>query len=91
MTTQLLVHLPTELAARFRLAVPARSRSSYVSKLLEQHLPNSDDALYQAAVQAQAFDDAHPEDTATFDVALQDGLDASETFDMAKLKALCQQ
>lgn len=90
MTTQLLVHLPTALATRFRLAVPARSRSSYVSKLLEQHLPNTDDALYQAAMQAQAFDDAHPDDTAAFAVAMQDGLDTGETFDLAKLKALCQ-
>lgn len=90
MTTQVLIHLPTELALRFRQAVPARNRSSFVRKLLEQYLPDTDDALYQSAVQAQAFDDANPEENAVFSVAMADGLDPSETFDNAKLNALCQ-
>jgi hypothetical protein len=91
MTTQVLIHLPTELALRFRQSVPARNRSSFVRKLLEQYLPDTDDALYQAAVQAQAFDDANPEENAPFAIAMADGLDPNETFDTAKLNALCQQ
>jgi hypothetical protein len=90
MTTQVLIHLPTDLALRFRQSVPARNRSSFVRSLLEKHLPNPDDAMYQAAKQAQAFDDANPEDTAPFVAAMMDGLDANETFDIAKLNALCQ-
>lgn len=51
---------------------------------------DTDDALYQAAMQAQAFDDANPEENAPFAIAMTDGLDLNETFDVAKLNALCQ-
>ncbi len=90
MTTQVLIHLPTDLALRFRQSVPARNRSSFVRSLLEKYLPNTDDALYQAAKQAQAFDDANLEDTAPFVVAMMDGLDPGEIFDASKLNALCE-
>jgi hypothetical protein len=90
MNTQVLIHLPTDLALRFRQAVPARNRSSFVRSLLEKYLPDTDEALYQAAKQVQAFDDANPEDNAFFAVAMMDGLDSNETFDMAKLNALCR-
>lgn len=45
---------------------------------------------YQAAMQAQAFDDANPEENAPFAIAMTDVLDLNETFDVAKLNALCQ-
>jgi hypothetical protein len=90
MTTQVLIHLPTELANRFRQSVPARNRSSFVRALLEKYLPDTDDVMYQAAVQAQSFDDANPDDMQAFALAAPDGLDPAESFDIAKLNALCQ-
>ena len=90
MTTQVLIHLPTDLAIRFRQSVPARNRSSFVRGLLEKYLPDTDDAVYQAALQAQAFDDANAEENAAFNIAMLDGLDPNESFDIAKLNALCQ-
>jgi hypothetical protein len=90
MTTQVLIHLPTDLAIRFRQSVPARNRSSFVRSLLEKYLPDTDDALYQAALRAQAFDDATPDENALFNITLLDGLDPNESFDIAKLNALCQ-
>ena len=48
---QILLHLPEELARRFRNAVPARQRSSFVQKLLENALPEeSDDPVYHTAL-----------------------------------------
>lgn len=90
MTTQVLIHLPTDLAIRFRQSVPARNRSSFVRDLLEKYLPDTDDALYQAAKQAQAFDDANPDESVSFNSTMLDGLDPNESFDIAKLNALCQ-
>lgn len=87
---QVLIHLPTELAVRFRRTIPARSRSGYVQGLLEKSLPNTDEILYQAALKVQAYDDAHPEELADYENALMDGLDPDETFDIAKLNLLCQ-
>ena len=88
MSNQVLIHLPSEVARRFRLAVPARKRSAFVSKLIEQHLPDEDEQLYQLGLQAQAFDDAQPSDAQDWEATLMDGLDANETFDAAKLEAL---
>ena len=53
-TTQLLVRLPDELVRRFRRRVPARERSRFIQRLLEQTLPpadaGDDDPLFQAAL-----------------------------------------
>jgi len=90
MSTQVLIHLPAELARRFRNAVPARKRSEFVRKLLEENLPNVDEHMYELALQAEAFDRANPEEGNALDATLMDGLDPNETFDSAKLSALCQ-
>ena len=90
MTTQVLIRLPTEVARRFRNAIPARQRSEFVRKLLEQNLPNVDEHMYELALQAEAFDRANPEEVSELDATLMDGLDPNETFDNAKLLALCQ-
>ena len=50
---QLLLHIPDELAERFKQAVPTRQRSSFVAKLLEQALPVEADPLYLAALEAE--------------------------------------
>ena len=90
MTTQVLIHLPAEVARRFRNAIPARQRSEFVRKLLEENLPNVDEQMYELALQAEAFDRANPEEVSELDATLMDGLDPNETFDNAKLLALCQ-
>ena len=90
MTTQVLIRLPTEVARRFRNAIPARQRSEFVRKLLEENLPNVDDHMYELALQAEAFDRANPEEVSELEATLMDGLDPNETFDNAKLLALCQ-
>jgi hypothetical protein len=90
MTTQLFIRIPTKLARRFRDAVPARERSAFVGKLLDQNLPNADEHMYELALKAEAFDRAHPEELNDLESTLMDGLDPNETFDNAKLFALCQ-
>ena len=90
MTTQVLIRLPTEVARRFRNAIPARQRSEFVRKLLEENLPNVDEHMYEFALQAEAFDRANPQEVSELDATLMDGLDPNETFDNAKLLALCQ-
>jgi hypothetical protein len=90
MTTQVLIRLPSEVARRFRNAIPARQRSEFVRKLLEENLPNVDEQMYELALQAEAFDRANPEEVSELDATLMDGLDPNETFDNAKLLALCQ-
>ena len=90
MTTQVLIHLPTEVARRFRSAVPARQRSGYIRNLLEKNLPNVDAQMLELALKAQAYDNAHPEETLELEATLTDGLDPNESFDTAKLFALCQ-
>jgi len=90
MTTQVLIRLPTEIARRFRNAVPARQRSAFIGKLLDQNLPNADEHMYELALKAEAFDRAHPEELNDLESTLMDGLDPNETFDNAKLFALCQ-
>ena len=39
---------------------------------------------------AHGFDRAHPEELTDLDATLMDGLDPNESFDAAKLAALCQ-
>lgn len=87
---QLLIHLPDDLVARFRSAIPARQRSDFIRELLERSLPNHNDELYCLALQAQTYDDLHPNEFADFNNTMTDGLDPNETFDLAKLDALCQ-
>jgi hypothetical protein len=90
MSTQILIHLPAEVARRFRNAIPARQRSEFVRKLLEENLPNVDEHMHELALQAEAFDSANAEEVSELDATLMDGLDPNETFDSAKLSALCQ-
>jgi hypothetical protein len=90
MTTQVLIHLPTDIAKRFREAIPARQRSLFVSQLLEKNLPDIDEHMYQLGLKAEQFDQANPQESQDIEVTLMDGLDSNETFDTSKLSALCQ-
>ena len=74
---QLLVRLPEELAQRLRRRVPARGRSAFVQKLLEQALPadeGGDDPLYLAALAVER-DERLSAEMGEWNAALQDGLE----------------
>ena len=90
MTTQIFIRLPADLAGRFRSVIPARQRSEFVRKLLEENLPNVDEQMYELAVKAETFARVNPEEVSELDATLMDGLDFNESFDKAKLLALCQ-
>lgn len=55
-----------------------------------KNLPN-DDYMYELAIKAEAFDRANPEEVKELESTVMDGLDPNETFDAAKLRAVCQQ
>jgi hypothetical protein len=64
-TIQLLIRLPDELVKRLKRNVPARQRSKFVARLLDQALPPSDDGdddpLYQAALAVEKDSDLSAE------------------------------
>jgi plasmid stability protein len=72
---QLCIHLPDDLAARFRAAVPARQRSAFVADMLRQALPAEDDPLYRIALAVEA-DTALGREMDDWDGVAGDGLDA---------------
>jgi hypothetical protein len=81
-TTQLLIHLPDELARRFKRNVSVRQRSKYVQRLLEDALPpedgGDDDPLYQAALAVEQ-EHALAAEMAEWEVAtINDGLGNSD-------------
>ena len=50
---QMLFHIPDPLAVRFRQTIPPRQRSSFVTKLIEQALPEDNDPLYLLALEVE--------------------------------------
>ncbi|WP_298069135.1 hypothetical protein [uncultured Mailhella sp.] len=50
---QMLFRIPDPLAARFKQAVLPRQRSAFVTKLIEQALPEDDDPLYLLALEVE--------------------------------------
>lgn len=75
-TQQVLVRLPEELARRFRRQVPARSRSAFVRRLLEDALEpgaGDEDPLYRAALEVER-DDTLAAEMAEWDGTVGDGL-----------------
>ena len=77
-TQQLLVRLPEELAQRLRRQVPARGRSAFVQRLLEQALApegGEEDPLYQAALAVER-DEQLAAEMAEWDGTVADGLGA---------------
>ena len=86
---QMLIHLPDDLAARFRHCVPSRKRSGFVRGLLEHALPDPDEALYRLALKAEKDDAKHIAEAVAWDQTSGDGLDPDESFDTAKLALLC--
>jgi len=77
-TQQVLIRLPEDLARRLRRCVPARERSAFVQRLLEQALPpdeGADDPLYLAALAVEA-DEQLAAEMKDWAVTLGDGLSA---------------
>lgn len=77
-TQQVLIRLPEELAKRLKRRVPARERSAFVQRLLEQALPmneGEDDPLYRAALEVER-DEQLATEMAEWDAAVDDGLEA---------------
>jgi hypothetical protein len=75
-TQQLLIRIPEDLAQRLKRRVPARARSAFVQKLLEQALPADEgegDPLYQAALAVER-DERLTAEMAEWDVTIDDGL-----------------
>lgn len=50
---QMLFHIPDALATRFKQRVPAGQRSAYVTKLIEQAMPEDEDPLYLLALEVE--------------------------------------
>ncbi len=79
MATQLLaVRIPEELARRLKRQVPARARSAFVQRLLEQALAaegGDDDLLYRAALDLEQ-DERLAAEMAAWDCTAGDGFGA---------------
>lgn len=76
-TQQLLVRLPEELARRLKRQVPARGRSAFVQRLLEQALAPEDgdnDPLYRTALEVEQ-DERLAAEMAEWDGTVADGLE----------------
>lgn len=71
---QILAHIPDDLAARFKAAVPARQRSAFIADLLRKALPEEEDALYHLAMAVEQ-DQALNESLQDWDAAIADGLE----------------
>ncbi len=71
---QVCIHLPDELAGRFRAAIPAKKRSAFIVELLEKALSKEDDALYRIALEVEG-DTALDAEMADWDGVIGDGLE----------------
>ncbi len=50
---QILVHLPDDLANKFKSFVPKRQRSAFITELLTKAIPDQDDALFKLAMEVE--------------------------------------
>ena len=71
--TQLLIHLPDNLASKFRSRIPAKKRSKYIESLLTIDLEKKDDELLAAAIAIENDSDINKL-IAEFDVTVRDGI-----------------
>ena len=74
---QFCIHLPDDLAARFRATVPARQRSAFVAEMLRRNLPSGDGPLYHIALAVEA-DATLAREMDDWDGVVGDGLDAGD-------------
>jgi len=71
---QVLLHLPDDLALRFKSAVPAKKRSAFVADLLAKALPEDEDPLYMIGLEVEKDERLNAE-MAEWDSVSGDGLE----------------
>ncbi len=71
---QVLVHLPDDLADRFKSTVPKRLRSAFIADLLSKAIPEHEDALFKLAVEVES-DQGVSELESDWEVTVGDGLE----------------
>jgi hypothetical protein len=47
---QVLIHLPDDLADRFKSTIPKRLRSAFIAELLSKAIPEQENALFKLAM-----------------------------------------
>jgi hypothetical protein len=70
---QVLVHLPDDLADRFKSTVPKRLRSAFIADLLSKAIPEQEDALFKLAMEVES-DPGVSELESDWEVTVGDGL-----------------
>ena len=70
---RVLISLPDELATRMRAALPARQRSSIITRLIEEEVKKRENNLYECALAVEK-DEALNQEMVEWDSTLQDGL-----------------
>lgn len=50
---QMLFHIPDSIAERFKQAIPAKQRSAFITRLMEQALPENEDPLFLIAQEVE--------------------------------------
>ena len=72
---QVLVHLPDDLANRFKSTVPKRLRSAFIANLLGKAIPEQEDAFFKLALEVEN-DPSVSELESDWKVTIGDGLEA---------------
>ena len=72
---QVLIHLPDDLANRFKATVPKRLRSAFIANLLSKAIPEQEDALFKLAMEVENDPDVS-ELESDWKVTIGDGLEA---------------
>jgi metal-responsive CopG/Arc/MetJ family transcriptional regulator len=71
---KVLISIPDQLAARMRVAIPARQRSKTITHLIEEEVKKREKSLYECAVAVER-DHVLNDEMKDWDITLQDGFD----------------
>ena len=71
---QVLVHLPDDLADRFKSTVSKRLRNAFIADLLSKAIPEHEDALFKLAMEVES-DPGVSELESDWEVTVGDGLE----------------
>lgn len=72
--SKILLSIPDDLANQFKVMVPARQRSQFLTRLLANALKKQEQTLYESAKLVEE-DTQLNQDIALWDSTLEDGLD----------------
>ena len=75
---QVLIHLPDDLANRFKATVPKRLRSAFIANLLGKAIPEQEDALFKLAMEVEN-DPSVSELESDWKVTIGDGFSRNQT------------